>query len=162
VANRDTLSMQVTVEGMKPTLQALGKLGKDANTEMRAESLAISRMLVGAVKSAGLSEGGQAALLAGTAKAKYDRVPAFSVGGKSPLGRHGTPARDLLIGSEFGHGGQGGRGKGSKDYAPHGFRPRQSPEGIWIYPTVRRMERDTADRWVAAANRVIAKFGEGT
>lgn len=162
MAGRDDLSMRVSVEGMKPTIQALNRLGKDANTEMRQESLAISRMLVGAVKSAGMSAGGQAALVATTAKAKYDRAPAFVVGGKSPVGRHGTPARDLLIGSEFGHGGQGGKGKGSKDYAPHGFQPRHSPEGIWIYPTVRRMEKDTADRWLAAANRVIAKFGEGT
>lgn len=155
------LQVRMQIDGVQETLKAFRALPKEANAELRRASLEISRLLAQRIAAAGRREGGQAALLAGTAKAKYDRAPAVKVGGAKAVGRHGTPAWQLLIGSEFGHGGQGGKGEGSRDFAPHGFERRQSPEGIWIFPTVRRNESDIAVRWQQAADLIVRKFGEG-
>ncbi len=154
----NSLAIRMRLEGADDVLRAIKGLPKDATRELRQASLTLSKSLAQDIAQAGRRRGGQAALIAGTAKAKFDRVPAVKVGGSAKRGRHRTPASDLLIGSEFGHGGQGGRGLKSRNYAPHGFTPRASPGGLWIYPTVRRKEADIAKAWLEAAEAVVAKF----
>lgn len=150
--------LAVNVEGQRETLAAFRALPKEATAELRKAALDISRGLAAQVAAAGRARGGQAALVATTVKAKFDRVPAMTVGGPARVGRHGTPAVNLLIGSEFGHGGHGGRGRGSRDYAPHGMPRRRSPEGIWIFPTIKAGAADSAERWHEAATAIVEAF----
>lgn len=154
----NSLAIRMRLEGADDVLRAIKGLPKEATRELRQASLELSKGLARDIAQAGRRRGGQAALIAGTAKAKFDRVPAVKVGGSAKRGRNRTPASDLLIGSEFGHSGQGGRGPGSRNYAPHGFGRRASPNGLWIYPTVRRREADISAAWLKAADAVIAKF----
>lgn len=162
MAQRDAgLDLRIRLDGAQETLKAFRALPKEASTELRDASLNLSRILAAKIADAGRAQGGQAALLAGTVKAKYDRVPAVKVGGTMGLGRHRTPAWRLLIGSEFGHGGQGGAGRGSRNFAPHGFPARHSPQGIWIFPTVRENEGEIGKAWLEVADEIVQRFTAG-
>ncbi len=154
------LSVGVGSSGVRETLGAFRDLPKDATKELRKAALELSRELARYIAAAGTAEGGQAAALAPTVKAKFDRIPAVVIGGAKPVGRNRSPATDLVIGSEFGHAGQGGRGKGTRDYAPHGFRPRNAT-GLWIFPTLVQHRGDIAARWQAAAEAIVEQFSEG-
>jgi hypothetical protein len=157
----ENLALKIQIDGMRETLAAISKLEKDASKELRKETLQLSRLLSRRIRAAGNQRGGQAAALAPTVKARFDRVPSVIVGGKGAVGRHRTSARDLLIGSEFGHSGQGGKGIGTRNFAPHGFRHRNSPRGWWIYPTVAANQDEIARTWQSIADRIVTKFGGG-
>lgn len=157
----EPLIVRMRVDGVAETLKAFRDLPKEASAELRQAALGLSRDLALKVQAAGLSEGRQASELAGTVKAKFDRTPSITVGGTKALGRNRTPAWRLLIGSEFGMEGQGGKGAGTRNFAPHGFAHRQSPQGIWIFPTVRAAEGEIAAGWSAAADEIVRKFTEG-
>ncbi len=159
MANPPPLQIRIRLDGANEALRAFRALPKEASKEIRDASLALSRQLAQDIALEGRHQGAQAALLAGTVKAKFDRVPAVTAGGLGAVGRNGTPAARLLIGSEFGHSGQGGKGKGSRDFAPHGFEPRHSPQGIWIFPTVRREEASIGRAWLQAADEIVRRFG---
>lgn len=148
----------IRVDGLDSVARALRDLPREAEREVEKAAVAASRILAGKVKVAGRREGAQAALLAGTVKARRGTRPGVTVGGSGALGRNATPAAALLYGSEFGHGGQGGRGRLSRDYAPHGFRPRASPEGIWIFPTLRDSEKATGKAFQDAAEEIVDGF----
>lgn len=148
----------VKVEGLESTLRAFRDLPKEAERELLKAATAASRILVGKVQAAGRAQGAQAALLAGTVKPRTGARPGVTVGGSATLGRNAAPAADLLYGSEFGHGGQGGRGRRSGDFSPHGFKARHSPEGLWIYPTLKAVKPDTLKTFREAADEIADRF----
>lgn len=158
MAGKDALEVRLQVDGLGPIMGALRDLPKEATKAVGEAAMAASRILAGKIAAAGHAEGSQAALLAGTVKAKFGAKPGVRVGGSGALGRNHVPADRLVIGSEFGVSGQGGHGKGSRNYAPHGFKPRNSPTGLWIFPTVRDSEKDTSKAWNDAAQEIIHRF----
>jgi len=148
VANA-TLRITVRIDGLNSTLRALSKLPKDANDEIRKASLELSKQLASKAKISGLREGRQAALVASTVKARRDRVPVIAAGGMKRLGRNRAPAYKLLFGSEFG-------ANTLKQYKPHIGRG-----SYWFFKTVEDNQKEIADAWNDAADRVIREFGGG-
>jgi hypothetical protein len=149
VAKQQGLTIRVRIDGIHETLAALRKLPKDANDELRAAALEISKELAAAAAASGRSEGHQAALVATTVKAGRDRVPVVTAGGTKRLGRNKKPAYKLLFGSEF----------GANRYEQ--FRPHLGRGSYWFFRTVEDEQTEIAARWLQAADEVIAKFGNG-
>ncbi|MEV0726004.1 hypothetical protein AB0I37_24900 [Micromonospora purpureochromogenes] len=160
---KSALTFTLRIDGARETLAALRKLPKDANNELRQASLAISRAVAEKAKAAGAREGGQAAAVARTVRAQRDRVPAVVAGGTRRLGRHKTPAFNLLFASEFGQNRRTGWYAAPKYAGSAGrqYRPHRGRQGIWFFPTVEAEQADIARRWQQAADEVIEKFGEG-
>lgn len=159
---KESLNLTIKIDGAKATLAAFKNLPKEANDALRDAALELSELMAGWLRSAGASEGRQAALLVGTIKAKRDRLPYVVVGGSAPLGRHGTPAFNLLFGSEFGSSGQGGFGKGSNIFAPWGYKARTGGNsGHWIFPTIKAEEDTISRKWTEAADEVVKRFSSG-
>lgn len=148
----------VTSEGTHAVMTALRELPNDARKELAEANEKVSGELALRLKAAGLAQGRQARLVASTVRAKRGQRPSVEAGGNEPLGRHHTPAGRLLIGSEFGHSGKGGKGKGSRDFAPHGFRPRKS-SGYWWYPTLERENPKILEVWQGVADEIVRKWG---
>lgn len=147
------LDLNVRIEGARETLQAFKDLPKEASDALRDASTDLSELMAGWVQAAGRAEGRQAALLAGTVKAKRDRVPYVQAGGTKGVG-HAWPKRgkgkafELLFGSEFGGAG-------------HGFKPHQGKQGTWIFPVIEARASEIAKRWDQAADEVVEKFTAG-
>lgn len=149
----DNLVVAVRIDGAAQTLAAFKSLPKDASDELRTAALELAELLAQRVRSAGASEGRQAAKLASTVKAKRDRIPTFTVGGTKKIfrGRKDGTGREAfrgLFGSEY-----GGRG--------HGFKPHRGAAGYWIWPTVEANQADISKTWGEAADAIIEKFTEG-
>lgn len=150
---RESISVDMRVEGARETLEAFQALPKEASQQLREAALTLAELLAQRVASAGRAEGRQAALLADTVKAKRDRIPSIVVGGTKPLG-HAWPKRgrgkafELLFGSEFG-------AKG------HGFKPHRGAQGYWIFPTVEASQAEIGREWLKAADDIILAFVEG-
>lgn len=149
-AKKSSVVISVTGEGVRETLAAFRGLPKEANRELRLASLDLSRELAADAKAAGAAEGSQAALVATTVKAVFDRTPAVQAGGTKRLGSRRKPAWKLLFGSEF----------GSNEYRqfPH---LHQGRDGIWFFPTIEANSSSIAARWREAADRTIAAFTKG-
>jgi len=144
-----SLKITVRIDGLNSTLRALSKLPKDANDEIRKASLELSKDLANKAKVSGVREGRQAALVASTVKARRDRVPVIAAGGMKRLGRNRAPAYKLLFGSEFG-------ATRLKQYKPH-----LGKGSYWFFKTVEDNQREIADAWNDAADRIIREFGGG-
>lgn len=155
---RGTFRMNVTIEGVRGTLKAFRDLPKEASDALRDATLALSTRIAQDVATAGAAKGRQAAAVARTVRAKRDRVPNITIGGSSKVGRHGTPAFDLLFGSEFGAG--GGKGSGAR-YAPFGYNPHAGKQGTWIFPTVERDQALISKAWNDVADDIVARFTLG-
>ncbi len=142
-----TIVLGIKVDGARETLAAFRGLPKDANRELRLASVDLSRDLARDAASAGRVEGAQAALVAGTVKAMFDRVPSVQAGGSKRLGSRQAPAWKLLFGSEF----------GSNQYQqfPH---LHMGNFGIWFFPTVEKNASTIAARWLEAADDIIRAF----
>lgn len=149
-----SIRLTMRIDGAQATLAAFRDLPKEASDELREKSLELSDLMARWLQGAGSAEGRQAALLAGTVKAKRDRLPYVMVGGTKRIGRAWpgagrAPAYQLLFGSEFGS----SRG--------HGFKPHRGRAGYWIFPTVEAEESTISRKWNEAADEVVAKFTSG-
>lgn len=141
------LMVTVRIDGLRETLAALRALPKDASNELRTAALEISKELATAAGESGTREGGQAALVATTVKARRDRVPVVVAGGTKRLGSNRAPAYKLLFGSEFG-------ADRFEQYRPHVGRG-----SYWFFRTIEDEETEIAERWLTAADEIIRKFG---
>ncbi|MFF5992580.1 hypothetical protein [Prauserella flavalba] len=154
------LTVNLYIQGLRPTLAAFRELPKDANTELRQRSRELSETLATRIQAAAQAEGGQAALLARTVRAQRDRVPVVQAGGTRKLGRHRAPAWALLFASEFGMNRRSGwyaatryRGSAGRQYQPH-----SGQDGYWFFPTARAFEPEMGRQWRQAAGAIIRKF----
>ncbi len=145
---RTSLSVQIRITGLGPTLRAVSQLPKEAQDRLRDASLNLSQRLAVSAAAAGRAEGGQAALVASTVKARRDRVPVVVAGGTGRLGRNRKPAFKLLFGSEF----------GSTFFRQFG-KPHIGSGSYWFFDTVDREQTAIAAEWQAAADAVVAEFG---
>jgi hypothetical protein len=146
------LTLNVRIDGLRETLAAFNAMPKEANDELRAASLEIAGELADGVRQRAQGESRQAALIAGTVKARRDRVPSVSAGGSGNLtpihhnGRKPAKAYQILFGSEFGaHG----------DWR---FKPFRST-GYWFYPAVNAYRDKMAEKWRRAVDKILARWG---
>lgn len=149
------------VVGLEETQAALARLPASAADRINEAARDLARLLATRMQTAGRQEGGQAALVAESVKPIITgRAPAVQIGGARPRGRGGGTAAMLLFGSEFGAGGQGGAGEGSRNFRPWGFGPRAA-EGKWVYPTIERSAAQIGEAYAAAADQIVRDFEKG-
>ncbi|WP_435582922.1 hypothetical protein [Amycolatopsis thermoflava] len=148
---KTSLTVKMSIVGLRPTLRAFADLPKDATTRLKDATLELSRSLAEKAKADGMTdEAPQSPLVASTVKAVRDRVPAIQAGGTRRLGRNRAPAYKLLFGSVF----------GSNFYAQFG-RPHQGRDAYWFFPVVENSQAEIAAKWSAVADGIIAEFSEG-
>lgn len=143
------ITVRVRISGLRETIAALSRLPKEANDEIRATALELAKDMATAAAAAGRAEGRQAALVAVTVKANRDRVPVVNAGGTRRLGRNKEPAYKLLFGSEF----------GATYYRQ--YRPHLGAGSYWFFQTVDEKQAEISAAWLAAADEIIERFGEG-
>lgn len=132
----------VTVIGQLRTVDKA--LRTNASAELRDAAGRAAEQGVAALQG-GARGTPQAGIVASSAKVKRDRVPAIQIGGGRGVGSRGTPAGDILWGSE--HGGRN-------------FAAAINPSGYWIEPTVRRFqEGGAADAYRAAVATILRRAG---
>lgn len=146
---KDSLTVNIRIDGLRETLAALNKLGKDAGNAIRIKSKEIADELAKSAQAAGRAEGSQAALVATTVKAMRDRVPVVQAGGAKRLGRNRKPAFKLLFGSEF----------GSDEYRQFG-KPHIGSGSYWFFKTVEDQQVTVSRKWLEAADEVIREFSD--
>lgn len=143
-----TQAVSVEVLGVKETQSGLSKTAGELNPQganmLGATHAAVGELAGELARAAHSAPPPQAALVAGTIKPSYDGV---QLGGSTPVGKRGTPARELVYGAE--HGG-----------AVH-FGAPYNAGGYWIAPTVAK-EREsgkTKDAIQAGVDNAIAGGG---
>lgn len=147
MATKKALVVSLKIDGVRETLAAFRGMPKEANNALRDAANDIARDLAVDAKAAGVAEGSQAALVAGTVRVVRDRVPVLQAGGTKRLGSRKAPAWKLLFGSEF--------GSNRFTQFPH---THQGTDGLWFFPTIEDNAASISRRWNAAADEVIAAF----
>jgi hypothetical protein len=148
------VTIGVEVDGLKETLRAFNKYGKEANKELREAAQAEVSKIAPALVAAGRRSGAQSALVATTVKAPRDRVPVIAAGGAKRVApsrkrRRKPSAGDVFFGAEF-----GGRGRPTTQQ----FRPHTGTRGYWFYPTLRRKIPALLDGYQDALDRLCEKW----
>lgn len=145
---KTSLTVRMSIHGVRETLQALRALPKEANDQIRDKSLELSKMLTGRLQSAARIDSAQSALMAPTIRPARDRVPTVQAGGMRKVGRNRVPAYKVLFGSEFGS-------NNLKQYRPH------QQGGYWFFVTVDNEQGPIAKAWREAADEVVRSFSSG-
>lgn len=149
MARQSGLTVRIHIDGVREVLAALKQLPKDANKELRAAALDLSKTIAAEARQAGINEGRQASLVATTVRAARDRLPVVVAGGNKKLGRNREPAYKLLFGSEFG-------ATRLKQYKPHVGRG-----SYWFFQSIEDNRVTIQKRWLDAADEIVRKFGTG-
>lgn len=149
MARAGSVTISVKIRGAREIVRAIGRLGKDANREIRDKTLAISKDFATWAQADARAEGRQAAILAPTVRARRDRVPAATVGGRRKVGRRRAPAGALVFGSIF----------GASAYRQ--FRPHRGQNSYWFFQTAEERQPEIERRWLEAADEVIRGFLRG-
>lgn len=149
MASKDSLTVKVRITGVRDTLKAFGKLPKDASTELRTGTLALTQLLASKVEAAGRSDSPQSALVAGTVKARKDRVPVIVAGGAKKVGSRRTPAHKILFGSEFGS-------NNLKQYRTH-----LGQGSYWFFRTVEAHQDEIDKAWNKIAGDIVRRWSNG-
>lgn len=158
-----SLTLTYRVDGLREVLSALNRLGKEANLALRKRALEISRSLAGDIKTAGVATGAQAAIVAATVKAQFDRVPVIKAGGTTRIGNPAVPAYKLLFASEFGQNRRTGW-YGKPRYANSAgmqYQPHIGRDSYWIFRTVDDQAERVLTEWATVADEVVREFGAG-
>lgn len=160
---KQTITVKVTITGVRATLAKLKYLPKEASDKLRDESQKLASFLALNAKSAGYAEGRQVGLVAGTIKAVRDRVPSVTMGGSQRLGRNRKPAYGLLFAAEFGMDGRSGWYGASKygHSAGRQWHPHAGTDGYFFFKTVDRNAGQIDAAWNRVADDVINEFGRG-
>lgn len=145
---KDSLTVNIRIDGLREVLAALKQLPKDASAELKVKAKEIATELAKSARASGIAEGSQAALVATTVKAMKDRVPVIQAGGTKKLGRNKKPAYKLLFGSEFGS-------DRLEQYKPH-----IGQDSYWFFKTVEDEQATVSRKWLEAADEVIRKFSD--
>lgn len=148
---KSTLTVTLSITGLRETLRAFQELPKDASNRLRDETLKLSQALAVKAKAAGQADAApQSPLVASTVKAARDRVPVIQAGGTKRLGRNRAPAWKLLFGSEF----------GSNAYQQF-HREHAGRQGYWFFPVIEGSQAQIAAAWSRVADGIVRDFSEG-
>lgn len=131
-----------TVGGVDRVAKSLDPLSANMRAAVRESGDGLARALVAAAAS---SPTPQAKLVAQTIHVTQTTTADVKLGGGQAVGSRGTPARELVEGSE--HGG-------------HNFSAPVNAAGYWIAPTIRRYQDGEAAKPIqAGADRAVAAGG---
>jgi hypothetical protein len=144
-----SITLTIQVDGATELLRAFNRMPKDANNALRDASQELAVAMAGRVAASARAESSQAGLMAGTVKAKRDRIPVVEVGGSSRVGRNSKPAYKILFGSEF----------GSSRYKQ--FKPHLGGGSYWAFKTIEASESVISAGWLKAADEIVQRFGAG-
>jgi hypothetical protein len=151
MARGTTFKVRISIDGVKAMQSTFRALGKEANKELRKQTLALSKDLALKIREAATGSSGQSAIVARTVRGTSDRVPSITAGGMTRVGRNKVPAHKVLFGANFGasHLSQfrAHRGAGEDDY--------------FFYKTIEHNERDISDAWNKVVDQVAKEFGRG-
>lgn len=129
--------LSIEVDGLKETLKAVSKVEAElrptVNAMIRDAADRCAGELVPHLTAAAATSGVPVApRVARSIRVKRDRMPTVSIGGSTPVGRHGARAGVLVWGSEKGPAG---------DVNHFGVPPGS---GYWIKPAVERFQQTGA------------------
>lgn len=163
MARRETLTVKVRIDGLRETLAVLRYLPTEATKSLRDRTLDLSRSLAAQIQAAAVSEGSQAALVAPTVKASYDRVPAVTAGGNRRVGKKRVQAHQVLFGSEFGQNRRTGWYFSRQYVNARGrqYKPHLGQHSYWFFRTVERNQREIATAWNKVATDITREFTRG-
>lgn len=148
--SKSSLTVKVSIPNLRALLKSFSELPKEANKELRAASLEISKHIAEVSKSYARTDSApQSHLLEPTIKPIMDRVPAIQAGGTKRVGSRRTQAFKLLFGSEF----------GSSEY-PQFHREWAGKRGYWFFPSVERNEDYIGETWIKAANTILDNWSK--
>lgn len=141
-------TFRVEVVGLRETLRAYGRYGKQANGELRDAAQDHARQLVPVLEAAAAAAGKQAKMTA-VLRTPRDRVPVIVAGGSVKLApatarRRRPAAGDVFFGAEFG----GGARDRTRQF------PAAAPDGRWFFPTLRA----NVGRLFAAYSRTLEQL----
>lgn len=149
------LVVDVKIDGLRETLRAFRELPKEASVEMRDEAGKIAQDMAGWISSAASADSRQSALLAGTVKVRRDRVPVVEIGGTAKVGtgtgRSKGRAYQILFGANF----------GSRSF-PQFRQWAGKGNDYFVFKNIEAHEREIENRYLDAADRVIAKWSSST
>lgn len=145
-----TLTVSVSVYGVRETVAAFDKLPRQARKEIADANYEIAASFVPRLRFAATTLGGQGPLLGSTVSAVRDRrVPVIQAGGARPVGSRRKPAYKLLFGFEF----------GSDRYGQ--FRRHLGGGGsYWLFKTVFENQDQMMRRWMKAVDKIIDRWAE--
>lgn len=163
-----SLSIGVEVEGLPSMWKRLNALPKTAQQEMREAAMAIADDEAARIRNAASSDSRQAAAIAPFIKARRDRVPAISAGGKRRAGvSGGALAGEIFFGAEFGgqhHKARTTTGRGGGFVIKRTtmqFRPHRGHEGYFFFPTLREDQDRMLDRYEMALRNLEREWARG-
>jgi hypothetical protein len=139
----EVTGVQETISGLGKTQAALDPLSANMRAAVRESGDGLARALVSAAMR---SPTPQARLVAQTIAVRQTTTADVQLGGGAAVGSRGTPARELVEGSE--HGG-------------HNFVAPRNAAGYWIKPTIERYQQsgEAAKPVQAGADRAVQAGG---
>lgn len=147
---KTALTISINAEGIPEAVRAFNRLPKEANKELRDETLKLMSVLADRARADGMADGApQSRLVATTVKAIRDRTPVIQAGGTKRLGSNNAPAFKLLFGSVF----------GSNRYRQF-HRPHAGRQAYWFFPVVEEEAPRIAKAWLNVADAIVRKFSE--
>jgi hypothetical protein len=141
------MKLDIEVIGLKETLRAFNRYGKEANGELRDAARKIADVVASRAAAAGRADSRQSAAVAGTVRSRRDRVPVIVAGGAKKVTSSKAKASDVLFGAEFG------------SRALPQFRPHRGRQGYWLWPTIRANLPDMAASYERTLVELSAKWG---
>ena len=142
----------IQVEGLKPLLKTLSRLGKETNARIRTAAKAIAADEAPRLQSAAQSSSKQSKAVGVTVRARSDRVPAIAAGGAKRVnvsglkGKSRPSAGAIFFGAEFG---------GQKRKTTMQFRPHRGRKGYWFWPQLRADQDQMMRRWADAVDGIL-------
>ncbi|MCF7548898.1 hypothetical protein [Pseudonocardia sp. WMMC193] len=147
------LTVKVNIDGVRDTLAAFRNLPKDASDELRDRSQELAETLAVKVRAAGNAMGRQDAVVARSVRARRDRVPVITAGGRGKAGL-------LVFGSEFGMNKRSGWYAARRFDGSEGrqFREHVGQSSWWFFRTVEENEAQIGREWTEAADTIVRKW----
>lgn len=148
---RATRDVELYVEGLNDVLRAIGRLPKEANTELRKASVAIAAQdMAPAWKRVAINYAGPwGERIAASVRVKRDRVPAVAIGYTKRVFSGGASSIQVRYPSDKGNTGRGGK------HVPAAFGTGAN----WIETVRGTYQADAIRKWGQAVDDVVRKWG---
>lgn len=147
----DKTRLGISTPDADATIKRLRGLPKELNSEIRQAAKKIVNAEVPRLVARARSSSKQAAAVAGTIRAKSDRLPAIVAGGARKVSMSGRKqaADQIFFGAEFG---------GARRKTTQQFRPHRGKTGYFLYPQLRADADDIMADWDDTVNDLIDRF----